>query len=54
VILNEYLNGYQWAGVILLITSLALVKFDTPPKRRLTSGGWLSWLRPPGLPTDLP
>lgn len=54
VILNEYLNGYQWAGVILLITSLILVKFDRIQNRHRASGGWLSWLRPPGLPTDIP
>lgn len=54
VILHEVLNVYQWLGAILLITSLALVKFEKPPKQRLTSGGLLSWLRPPGLPTDLP
>jgi drug/metabolite transporter (DMT)-like permease len=54
VILKEYLNGYQWIGVILLITSLALAKFDKTPIRRQTSSGWLSWLRPPGLPTDIP
>ena len=54
VILGEYLNLYQWLGVLLLITSLALVKFEKNPKRRQSSGGWLSWLRPPGLPPDLP
>ena len=54
ILLNEYFSVYQWLGVILLITSLALVKFDKPPKRRLTSGGLLSWLRPPGLPPDMP
>lgn len=54
LILHEYLNGYQWIGVILLIASLALVKFDKTQKRQQASGGWLSWLRPPGVPTDLP
>lgn len=53
VILHEYLNGYQWVGVILLITSLALVRLEKTPRRRQSSGGWLSWLRPPGLPTDI-
>jgi len=54
VILNEYLNTLQWAGVILLIASLALVKFEKTPKLYQSSGGWLSWLRPPGLPPDFP
>lgn len=54
VILNEYLNIYQWLGVIIIIISQALVLFEKPPKHRLSSGGWLSWLRPPGLPPDLP
>jgi drug/metabolite transporter (DMT)-like permease len=54
IILDERLNIYQWAGVILLIVSLALVKFEKAPKQWQSSGGWLSWLRPPGLPPDLP
>jgi len=54
VILNEYLNLFQWAGVMLLIISLALVQFEKKPKQWQSSGGWLSWLRPPGLPPDIP
>jgi drug/metabolite transporter (DMT)-like permease len=54
VILNESLNTLQWAGVILLIASLALVKFEKTPKHYQSSGGWLSWLRPPGIPPDFP
>ena len=55
VILHEYLNTYQWAGVVLLVASLAMVKFEKPPKHwQSGGGGWLSWLRPPGLPPDLP
>jgi drug/metabolite transporter (DMT)-like permease len=53
IILNEYFNIYQWAGVILLIASQALVRFEKPQKLYQSSGGWLSWLRPPGLPPDL-
>jgi drug/metabolite transporter (DMT)-like permease len=52
VILSESLNTLQWAGVILLIASLALVKFEKTPKHYPSSGGWLSWLRPPGIPPD--
>jgi drug/metabolite transporter (DMT)-like permease len=54
ILLNEYLNIYQWCGVILLIASLALVKFEKASKAWQSSGGWLSWLRPPGIPPDLP
>ncbi len=53
IILKEYLNLYQWLGVLLLIASLSLVMFEKAPKQRQSSGGWLSWLRPPGLPPDL-
>jgi drug/metabolite transporter (DMT)-like permease len=52
VILNEYLSTLQWVGVILLISSLALVKFEKNPKHYQSTGGWLSWLRPPGIPPD--
>jgi drug/metabolite transporter (DMT)-like permease len=54
LLLNERLNLYQWGGVILLMISLALVIFEKPPKIKQTSGGILSWLRPPVLPDDLP
>jgi drug/metabolite transporter (DMT)-like permease len=54
LILNEYLNTYQWVGVIILIASQALVKLEKPQKHWQSSGGWLSWLRPPGNPPDIP
>jgi drug/metabolite transporter (DMT)-like permease len=52
LILHESLNITQWAGVILLVVSLALAKFEKTPKYFQSGGGWLSWLRPPGIPPD--
>jgi drug/metabolite transporter (DMT)-like permease len=54
VLLGEALHWVQWLGAGLIGVSMILVALDkTPPARRFT-GGWLSWLRPPGLPRDLP
>jgi len=47
--LGEWFSTAQWIGAILLMFSLSMVIVDkTPPKKR--SGGWLSWLHPPGIP----
>jgi drug/metabolite transporter (DMT)-like permease len=52
--LGERLNLYQWIGAILLVLSLGLVVYEKPVRRSRGKEGWLSWLRPPGLPEDLP
>jgi drug/metabolite transporter (DMT)-like permease len=52
--LGERLNPYQWAGALLLVASLALVALEKPLTRPPIKDSWLSWLRPPGLPEDLP
>jgi drug/metabolite transporter (DMT)-like permease len=52
--LGERLGWLQWLGVILLVISLVLVRFEKPPKWKHTTGGWLGWLRPPGLPGEIP
>jgi drug/metabolite transporter (DMT)-like permease len=52
--LGERLNPYQWAGALLLVASLALVALEKPLPRHPIKDSWLSWLRPPGLPEDLP
>ncbi len=53
--LHEKLSPLQWTGAALLALSLLLVYYEkgdhTKPRGR---GGWLSWLRPPGSPPDLP
>lgn len=54
ILLGEWLTIWQWLGVILLLISLALVRFEKPAQRRPTPGGWLSWLRAPGSPTNIP
>jgi drug/metabolite transporter (DMT)-like permease len=52
--LGERLSLIQWAGVLLLMVALVLTFFEKSPKRRPgAGGGWLNWLRPPGLPVDL-
>jgi drug/metabolite transporter (DMT)-like permease len=52
--LGESLSPVQWLGAGLMVTSLMLVIFDKPPKKKHLSKGWLSWLRPPAPSTDLP
>jgi len=52
--LKETLTFPQWVGACLLIASMLLVYFDKhPEERKPYRGGWLSWLTPPGPPTDL-
>jgi drug/metabolite transporter (DMT)-like permease len=50
ILLGEQLSIVQWAGASLLIFSLALVWLEKPEitLRQKKTGGWLSWLRPPG------
>jgi len=51
--LGERLSWQQWIGAALLAISLALIASEKPAQRTKGSGGWLSWLRPPGLPKDI-
>jgi drug/metabolite transporter (DMT)-like permease len=53
-LLGERLSPTQWLGAGLLALSLALIALDKPTQMKVTRGGWLSWLRPPGMPPDLP
>jgi drug/metabolite transporter (DMT)-like permease len=50
--LHERFSMVQWIGCLLLIASLALVGLEKSPPKKLTTGGFLSWLRPAGVPTD--
>jgi drug/metabolite transporter (DMT)-like permease len=52
--LAERLSIYQWFGVVLLIVSLILIKFEKPPRKKQAVGGWLSWLTPPGITREIP
>lgn len=51
--LGERLSLIQWIGAFLLIASMALIGFEKPQPKRLP-GGWLSWISPPTLPSDIP
>lgn len=50
--LSERLSWQQWSGAALLAASLALISREKELPRT-KGGGWLSWLRPPGLPKDI-
>ncbi len=51
--LHEHLTPAQWLGALLLMLSLFLKGFERSQPPRRPRGGWLSWIRPPGLPRDL-
>jgi drug/metabolite transporter (DMT)-like permease len=54
LLLGEKLTPFQWIGVLGLMISLLLVRYEKqqPHKGR---GGWLNWIRPPHqLPPDIP
>jgi len=51
--LGERLSWQQWIGAGLLAVSLALIAREKAVPRPKGGGGWLSWLRPPGLPKDV-
>jgi drug/metabolite transporter (DMT)-like permease len=50
--LGEHFTLEQWYGATLLIISLVLVGMEKSPPKKQSTGGFLSWLRPAGLPTD--
>jgi drug/metabolite transporter (DMT)-like permease len=54
VLLNETLSIIQWLGVAILAASLGLVYFEKPTLNTQTKEGWLGWLRPPGISSEVP
>lgn len=54
ILLGERLSIYQWMGLFLLAVILALVILEKPTLRKEGSGGWLSWLVPPRVQSDVP
>lgn len=52
--LGERYSYLQWIGGALLTFSLMLVTLEKRAQKRHTTGRWLRWLRPPGLPPDFP
>jgi len=52
--LGEHLTTKQWIGAIFLCSSLLLIGLEKNPKKKLGTGGWLSWLSHPTLPRDIP
>ena len=51
--LNEHFSLQQWVGAVLLVVGLGMIALEKVQPRNYQSG-WLGWLRPPGLPIDLP
>jgi drug/metabolite transporter (DMT)-like permease len=53
LLLGEKLALTQWLGALGLGISLVLVMYEKPaPFAPASRTGWLSWIRPPGLPKD--
>lgn len=53
LLLGESLTLTQWLGALGLGISLILVMYEKPaPLAPARKTGWLSWIRPPGLPKD--
>lgn len=52
ILLGERFTTLQWVGAVLLVISLSLVGLEKTPPRKTSHGGFLSWLRPTGVPTD--
>jgi drug/metabolite transporter (DMT)-like permease len=52
--LHERLNTLQWLGAFLLVCSLLLISLDKSKPSPRHASFWLAWLRPPGLPKDMP
>jgi drug/metabolite transporter (DMT)-like permease len=50
--LKESFSATQWIGAGILMVSLILVAFEEPPPKKLSAGGFLSWLRPAGQTTE--
>jgi drug/metabolite transporter (DMT)-like permease len=53
LMLHEMLSPLQWLGVLALVLSLLLVRFEKAKPGKQSGGGWLSWIRAPQLPKDL-
>ena len=53
--LHEQLLWTQWLGAAGLGISLLLVRFESAvPQSHSGKSGWLSWIRPPDIPRDIP
>jgi drug/metabolite transporter (DMT)-like permease len=50
--LGERFSTQQWIGAVLLCASIAMVGLEKNPPRKHSTGGFLSWIRPAGVPTD--
>jgi drug/metabolite transporter (DMT)-like permease len=54
LLLHESFSPLQWLGMVLLAGNLMLVGLEKNTPMRFQPGGWLSWLKPPGIPADVP
>jgi drug/metabolite transporter (DMT)-like permease len=50
--LGERFTAAQWLGALILVASLALVGLERPPAKKISTGGFLGWLRPAGDPSE--
>ena len=51
--LKERLSFLQWLGLFLLIVAMVLVWFDRSPVRKSSPRGWLNWISPTSVPSDI-
>ncbi len=51
--LGERLNAYQWLGALILCISILLIGFEKVPQKKQLTGGWLSWLSHPTIPSEI-
>ncbi len=54
LLLGERFSPQQWLGMGLLVATLMLVRLEKTAPPSYHSGGWLKWLRPPGIPAEIP
>ncbi len=52
--LHESLTPLQWLGVIGLAISLLSIRFEKLERPLHVPQGWLSWIRPPDIPPQVP
>lgn len=52
--LHEVLTPLQWLGIVGLAISLLSIRFERLERPLTPAQGWLSWIRPPDIPPQVP